>query len=260
MGSSVFKPLALDQQTIVITGATQGIGLYTAKIAAHLGAKVVMSSGNRDELKRSSYRLLEQGLKVHTVLTDVTRMEDQSRLMNETLNCFGQIDTWINSESRSISDPILIPHLENEKELFDVNFWGCRIGSSIAIEAMGQRGGTLINIGSEVSVTTDPLHGIYSASKRSIKSFTNSLRVEVKDRKLPVEICLVRPTAELKVTAEAIIKCAVHPRRDVYVGGPARLSAILDTFFPGVIDIVSESKMKELRGVSGKMLRHYKRN
>ncbi|HXH76252.1 MAG TPA: SDR family oxidoreductase [Bacteriovoracaceae bacterium] len=265
MSKPNFKPLPLDQQTLVITGASSGIGLATAKMAAERGAKVVMASRNGEELQRRVDEITEAGGKAIAVMADVSKMEDLSRLRDKALESFGQIDTWINNAGVSLYGYLMDSSMQDERKIFETNFWGTRMGSCIAVEEMSEKGGTLINMGSEVSVAAEPLLGMYSASKHAIKAFTDSLRSELKDRNIPVEVCLIRPTAidipfadrgrpsipepayDPDIAAEAILKCAVNPQRDVYVGGPARLSAILDTFFPRIKDIVSESRMKDLR-------------
>lgn len=241
----------------MITGASSRVGLTTAKLAAERGANVVMAARNGEELRKSADEMTARGWKVLYIAADVSKAEDLTRIKDETLAAFGKIDTWINNAGVSLNGYLMESDLEEERRLFEVNFWSTRIGSSIAVEAMKERGGTLINMGSETSSAAQPLLGIYSASKHAVKGFTDALRVELKDRSIPVEVCLIRPTAieipyaehgaDPEVAAEAILKCAVTPQRDVYVGGPARLSVILDTFFPKVKDIVSESRMKELR-------------
>lgn len=265
MPNSSFKPLPLKRQTIVITGATSEIGLATARLAAGRGASVVIAARNGSELQKSANEMTARGWKVLPVVADVSKIEDLTRIRDEALTAFGKIDTWINNAGVSLYGYLMESDPVEERSLFEINFWGTRMGSSIAVEVMREKGGTLINMGSEASSAAQPLLGIYSASKHAVKGFTDALRVELKDRSIPVEVCLVRPTViespkaslpspvyDPDVAAEAILKCAVTPQRDVYVGGPARLSAILDTFFPKVKDIVSESRMKELRMGTGK--------
>lgn len=272
MSKSKFKPKDIQEQTIVITGASSGIGLATAKLAAKKGANVVLSSRNDKDLKKCVEEIKADGGNAISIVADVSQMEDLCHLRDLAIATYGSIDTWINNAGTSIVGYLLDADLEEERKLFETNFWGARMGSRIAVEVMSKQGGTLINLGSEVSVATMPLLGMYSASKHALKAFTESLRSELRDRDIPVEVCLVRPTAidtpfpdhatnrldhgepslppllySPEIAAEAILKCAVSPQRDVYVGGPARLSAILDTFFPALKDLYAESQMKELK-------------
>lgn len=267
-----FKPKALSDQTIVITGASSGIGLATAFLAAKKGANVVMAARNGEALDEAVKKIVKEGGKAIAITTDVSNESEMTHLKNKVIEKFGSIDTWVNNAGTSIYGYLLDSNLEEEKKLFETNFWGARIGSILAVEAMKENGGVLINLGSEVSVAAQPLLGMYSASKHALKAFTDALRSELRDCDIPVEVCLVRPTAidtpfpqhglnrldegepalpapmyHPDVAAEAILKCAENPQRDVYVGGPARLSAILDTFFPKVKDMMAETKMKELK-------------
>lgn len=272
MAKLSFTPKPIKQQTIVITGASSGIGLATAKMAANRGANVVMVARSEEALEKCAAEILRTGGKALAIVADMSKAEDISRVKDETLRRFNQINTWINNAGVSIYGYLMDASLEDERQLFETNFWGARIASQLAVEAMQKEGGTLINIGSEVSVAAQPFLGMYSASKHALKAFTDALRSELRDQKIPVAVCLVRPTAintpfpvhaanklregepslpeplyDPDVAAAAILKCAENPQRDIYVGGPARLSAILDTFFPEIKDIVSETRMKDLR-------------
>jgi short-subunit dehydrogenase len=263
---------AISEQVIVLTGATSGIGLATARMAAERGAKVVLSSRNEDELRALTEDIRQKGGEAIFVKVDVTKFEDLMRLRDEALKAFGRIDTWINNAGTSLYGYLMDTPIEDERQLFETNFWGTRLGCQVAVDCMKQSGGTIINLGSEVSVAAQPLLGIYSATKHAVKAMTEALRSELRDRDIPIEVSLVRPTAidtpfaehatnDLKVgepslpsplyspdvAAEAILKCAENPQRDVYVGGPAKLSAIIDTFFPQVKDMVAETRMKEMK-------------
>lgn len=249
VGKQVIRPI--DEQVIVITDAASRIGSAIAKLATQKGAKVVLGARNRDDLDELADEINSFPGKAVAVTTDVTKLQDIINLKNKAIAKFGRIDTWINNAGSSAYGYLLDSDLEDERKLFETNFWGTRYGSQVASESMSKDGGVLINMGSEVSVAAQPLLGIYSATKQAIKAFTDSLRSELRDKDIPIEVCLLRPASitddHPEETASAILKCAESPQRDVYVGGPARLSAILDTFFPQVKDMVAETKMKELK-------------
>lgn len=272
MSQNKFKPKKLNDQTLVITGASSGIGMATALLAAEKGCNIVLAARDLEQLEYVRDEVTKKGGNAIVVETDVSKYEDILNLRDRALEKFGGIDTWINNAGTSMFGYLLDADLEEERKVFETNFWGARIGSNLAVEAMKDKGGVLINLGSEVSVAAQPLLGIYSATKHALKAFTDALRSEIRDRGIPVEVCLIRPTAidtpfaqhatdrlpdgepalpspiyHPNVAAEAILKCAENPQRDVYVGGPARLSAIIDTFFPQVKDMMAESRMKELK-------------
>jgi NAD(P)-dependent dehydrogenase (short-subunit alcohol dehydrogenase family) len=74
---------------------------------------------------------------------------------------------------------------EDLRRLFETNFWGVVYGSRIAVDNLRERGGALINLGSETSDAAVPLQGIYSASKRAVKGFTDAMRMELKLTNFP---------------------------------------------------------------------------
>jgi short-subunit dehydrogenase len=270
------KPI--KNQTMVITGASSGIGLATALMAARQGAQVVISSRNAEDLRRIARRLNEEeGLKVYAVPADVTRFEDILHLRQQAEAKFGPIDTWINNAGISIYGPLLDIPEEEERQLFETNFWSIRHGCKVAVEALRENGGTLINIGSEVSQRSIPLQGMYAASKHAMKAYTDALRIELKKQNVAIAVCLIRPAAinslyadhavnhlnqgapslpdpcyHPDVAAKAILACAEKPRRDVYVGGPSRLYAILDIFLPALVDKLMVEKMfrQQTRGTT----------
>lgn len=270
MSKSRMKPI--NEQVIVLTGASSGIGLATAKMAAERGAKVVLSSRNEDELRAATEDIRQKGGDAVFVVVDVSKYDDLIRLRDEAIKAYGRVDTWVNNAGTSLFGYLMETPIEDERKLFETNFWGTRMGCQVAVDCMKQSGGTIINLGSEVSVSAQPLLGIYSATKHAVKAMTEALRSELRDCNIPIEVTLIRPTAidtpfaehaknnldegepslpsplySPDVCAEAILKNAENPQRDVYVGGPAKLSAILDTFFPQVKDMVAETRMKELK-------------
>jgi short-subunit dehydrogenase len=254
-----FKPRPIEQQVVVITDAISGIGFATAELAAQKGARVVLAARNEDELNKIAQHLEQKGASILPVVCDVRQEADLKNLCDKTRASFGVIDAWINNAGLSLYGYLLDSENEKERDLFETNFWGTLLGSKLAIKEMQERGGVLINLGSEVSVAAQPLLGIYSATKHAVKAITEALRIELRDRQIPIEVCLIRPTAidtpfadhAKDLAAESIVHCLESPQRDVYVGGPAKMLAILDTFLPHVKDIFSESQMKDLKKVNG---------
>ena len=139
---------------------------------------------------------------------------------------------------------------------------------------MKDRGGVLINIGSEVSDIAIPLQGIYSASKHAVLGYTDALRMELEHDKIPISVTLVKPSAintpyveharnymdeaptlpppiyGPEVVADAILRCAVKRVREVTVGGGGRATAVLGMVAPRTMDLYMERAM-----FSGKMSR-----
>ena len=187
------KPI--KDQVIVITGASSGIGLATARMAARRGARVVLAARNHDDLGGVTYEIIRNGGKAIAVVADVADPAAVDRIGETALLEFGRIDTWVNNAGLSIYGKLTAVPLKDKRRLFDVNFWGVVHGCRTAIHLMRDRGGVLINIGSEVSDVAIPLQGIYSASKHAVKGYTDALRMELEHDRIPIAVTLVKPSA-----------------------------------------------------------------
>jgi len=157
----------LKDQTIVITGATSGIGLATARMAARAGASVVLSGRSAEALESVCEEIEAAGGKAAAVVADVSNPEDVRRLAEEAVRRFGGFDTWVNNAGVSIYGNVFDIPIEDQRKLFETNYWGVVTGSSAALQHLKGKGtgGAIINVGSVVSDRAFPLQGVYSASK-----------------------------------------------------------------------------------------------
>ncbi|HEU5050025.1 MAG TPA: SDR family oxidoreductase [Gemmatimonadales bacterium] len=234
------------EQTLIITGASSGIGLATARLAGRRGARVVMVARGEDALRRAAVKVREDGGTAIIVPGDVARPEDMVRVADEARREFGGFDTWVNSAAVALYGRLDEIPLEDKRKLFDINFWGTVHGCRAALAELRRRGGTIINIGSMLSDLSIPLQGIYAASKHAIKAYTTALRMELEKEGAPVSVTLVKPGATdtpyyeharnymehaptppppvyaPEAVARAILACAEHPTREIVVGGAAR--------------------------------------
>jgi short-subunit dehydrogenase len=192
---------------------------------------------------------------------DVGSRDDVEHLVQVALLHFGRIDTWINDAGVAIYGRLDAVSEADSRRLFDTNFWGVANGSPAALPEQRKSGGALISVGSEVSDAVLPLQGMYSASKRAVKGFTDALRIEVEELdQSAVTITLIQPTAlntpypqharnymdrEPKLpspqidpedVAEAILEAAVHGGRDITAGTVAKLDTLASKVMPSVAD------------------------
>src|SRR5215216_5063257 len=251
----------IEDQVVVITGASSGIGLATAKMAAERGARVVLAARDADGLASARVEIEGSGpgRRAITVIADVAVFEDVRSIARRAVEAFGGFDTWINNAGVSIYGPIEEVPVEDARRLFDVNYWGMVHGSLTAVAHLKDHGGALINIGSVTSDRAIPLQGHYSASKHAIKAFTDALRMEIEKEEAPISVTLIKPGAidtpfpeharnymeaepkhpppvyDPSVVAEAILFCAEHARRDLIVGGGGKMTAAMDSV-PRVAD------------------------
>lgn len=256
------KPL--HEQVIVLTGASSGIGLATAQLAAERGAKLVLVSRSEQTLKALCEQIESSGGKAIHVVADVADRSQMDAAARAAADRFGRIDTWINDAGVSIYGRLDEVSEADSRRLFDTNFWGVVNGSLAALPYLRKQGGALINLGSEVSDAVVPLQGMYSASKHAVKGFTDALRVEVEAvDKAPVSITLIQPTAvntpypeharnymdrEPKLptpmieplrVAEAILRAATEGGRAVKVGAMSKLNTTLSKAVPALGDKLS---------------------
>lgn len=257
----------LENQVMVITGATSGIGLVTARRAAERGARVVLCSRNEAELRETVATIEQSGGTARSVVADVANQEEVERLAATAVEEFGALDTWVNNAGVSFYGRLTEVAIEDMRRLFEVNFWGTVYGARAAIPRLRGSGGALINLGSIVSDRAIPLQGAYAASKHAVKGFTDALRMELEEEAAPISVTLIKPSAidtpyfehaknymavepkppapvyAPEVVANAILRAAEHPVRDITIGGGGRLLSALGTALPRLTDIYMERAM-----------------
>jgi short-subunit dehydrogenase len=258
----------LSDQVIVITGASSGIGLVTARTAARRGARLVLAARNEAALRQLADEINAEGGQAIGVPADVGRETDVSTIARLALERFGGFDTWINNAGIGMYGDLLEIRTEDSRRLFDTNFWGVVYGSLEAARHLRTRennhAGAIINIGSEVSDRAVLQLGMYSASKHAVKGFTDALRMELEAEQAPITVTLVKPGAtntpfpehaqnymeeeptlpapvyDPQVVADVILHCAEHPLRDVYASGSAAQNAFMGGLAPRLTDWMME--------------------
>jgi len=257
------KPL--NEQIIVITGASSGIGLATAKLAAERGAKVVLAARTREALAQAVDEIKQAGGEAMFVEADVGDRDAVERIAAQAEARYGAIDTWVNDAGVMIFGPMEQVEEADARRLFDTNFWGMVHGSLAAVRRLRQSGGALINIGSVESDRAFPLQGFYAASKHAVKGFTDALRTELEADGAPVSVTLIKPASigtpmpqhAMDLTgseprfpppvydpgevAATILRAAQVPTRDAFVGGAGRAMSALGHRAPRLMDWISET-------------------
>lgn len=261
----------LAEQAIVITGASSGIGLVTARMAARQGAKLVLAARSEDALRQLSNEIEADGGRAVTVVADVGHEDDVRRIARAAFENFGGFDTWVNNAGVSIYGRVLDVSMEDHRQLFETNYWGLVHGSRIAAEHLRTRGGAIINVGSSLSDRAIPLQGTYCASKHAVKGYTDALRMELEEEGAPISVTLIKPSAidtpykdhaknylpvepqnpppvySPETVAEAILYSAEHPERDVFVGVGGKAMSLGGKYAPRLTDKVMEAALFDIQ-------------
>ncbi|WP_049893233.1 SDR family oxidoreductase [Natronococcus jeotgali] len=263
-GETETGPKPLAEQVVVITGASSGIGLTTARMAADRGARVVLAARSEDALREAVAEIESEGGDATYVVADVSDREDVRGIARVAEETYGGVDTWINGAAVSIYGRLEEIPVERMREQFDTNVWGLLYGSLEALEVL-EAGGTIVNVGSIVSDRSIVLQGSYSASKHAVKAFTDALRMELEDADRAVNVTLVKPAAidmpypqhaenymdeaatvpapvyAPDAVARAILHAAEHPQREVTVGGGGKGFTLLGTYAPKLMDTLMKA-------------------
>ena len=257
------KPL--DEQVIVITGASSGNGLATAYAAVERGAKVVLVARNREALERIAEELRSKGGEVATCAIDVADDGSAEKIAKVAIREFGGFDTWVNDAA--VSDYGTLEQIgETEhRRIFDVNYFGALKGSLVALNHLRRRGGgAIINVGSVLSDRALICQVPYSATKHALRAFTEGLRMDIDREGLPISVTLIKPGAihtpfpeharnhmnapptlpqivyDPDLVADAILFAAENPKRQIYVGGQGFTMSLLARLFPRATDRLME--------------------
>jgi NAD(P)-dependent dehydrogenase (short-subunit alcohol dehydrogenase family) len=264
------KPL--HEQVVVVTGASSGIGLATARLAAGRGARVLMVARDGAALERAAAEIRAHGGDAVPHVADVADQDGMRGAAEAAEREWGRIDTWVNNAGVSIYGPILEVPLDEQRRLFETDYWGVVIGSLVAAGHLRRRGGALINIGSVLSDRAILWQGPYSAAKHAVKGFTDALRMELEADGIPISVTLVKPgTIDTgfeeharnrlpvepvnpppvyapEVVARAVLHAAEHPVRDLFVGGGGRMISLFGTIAPRLTDMLMERFMPSAYG------------
>lgn len=265
------KPLA--DQVIVITGASSGIGLVTARTAARAGASVLMVARSENVLRDLVAGLQAEGCRVEAKAADVGDARGVQAAAAYAVETFGRIDTWINDAGSAIYGKVLDTPLDEQERLFRTNYFGVVNGCVAAVPHL-MSGGALITVGALASDVPGPPMGVYSATKQATRAYVEALRMELAADGVPISVTLVKPAGidtpigqhaenhgeanrmeageaqipppvyDPQLVADAILDCAVHPRREITVGGVGRAQVLFSQHFPGLYEWLAPHLVK----------------
>ena len=188
--SPMLRPMRVDGQVAVVTGAGRGIGAGCALALAEAGAEVVAMSRTTGEIERIVATIQDSGGTAQAVTCDVT----DTGAMRSVFDDIGPIDILVNNAGTAVGSSLVDLRAEDLDTMLSLN---CRaavlVAQSAARTMIGNGGGVIINLSSTFGKNGRPNNSVYSATKHFIEGFTKSIAVELADE--GIRVVAVGPTA-----------------------------------------------------------------
>lgn len=162
-------------KVIIITGASSGIGLASARLFASFGARLVLAARRVEVLENEASKM---NCQVLCVKADVSVQEDCRNLIEKAVERFGRIDILVNNAGVSMRAMFRDLDLKVIKSLMDINFWGTVYCTKYALPYLLQSQGSVVGVISIAGFAGLPGRTGYSSSKYAIRGFLDTLRIE----------------------------------------------------------------------------------
>ena len=248
-------------RTVVITGASAGVGRATARAFGARGARVGLVARSADALEHAAEEIRAAGGQAIALPTDVSDFSQVEEAAERVERELGPIDVWVNDAMATTFGRVWELDPSELRRATEVTYLGGVHGSMAALARMRPRdAGVIVNVGSALAYRAIPLQSAYCASKFALRGFTDSLRTELMAEKSNVRVTMVhlpglntpqftwvrnhlpkrpRPVAPVfapEVAAEGIVFAAGTKRREVWVGGMTVAVILGNKLFPGLAD------------------------
>jgi 3-oxoacyl-[acyl-carrier protein] reductase len=184
----------LTGKVAVVTGASKGIGEAIAQELAKDGASVIVNySTSAQGAEAVVAKIVAQGGKAKAVRADVSKPAEAKQLVDAAVSQFGRVDILVNNAGVYEFLPLHQITEQHFDRMFDLNVRGLLFATQAAAAAIGDQGGSIINIGSMASQAPPPGASVYSATKSALDAITRSLAAELGARKILVNAVLPGP-------------------------------------------------------------------
>jgi len=171
----------IEGKVVVITGASSGLGEATARYLSAKGATVVLGARRADRINSLAGELTKNGKKALAIATDVTKVDQVKRLVDEAVKAFGRIDVIINNAGLMPQSRLELLKIDEWDQMIDVNIKGVLYGIAAALPYMQkQKSGHVINVSSVAGHKVRAGGAVYSATKTAVRVLSEGLRQEVK--------------------------------------------------------------------------------
>ena len=249
-------------KTVVITGASAGIGRAAARLFGARGDRVGLIARGTDGLEGTVRDVQAAGGTALALPADVADYEQVDAAAEQTEKEFGPIDVWVNVAFTSVFAPFQEISPEEFRRVTEVTYLGFVHGTMAALARMRPReSGAIVQVGSALGERSIPLQSAYCGAKHAINGFTSSLRCELLHEKSGVHVTLVQmpavntpqfswvrsrlprhaqpvpPIYQPEVAARGVVYAADHPNRREYLVGSSTVATVAaNRVVPALLD------------------------
>ena len=186
------KEKRLDQQVVIVTGASAGIGEAGVRMLAREGATIVLVARRKARLDQLKQEIEAGGGRALAVEADITSAEDRRRIVRETLSAFGRIDALVNNAGYGQRGPIELVPVEAIRRNFETNLFSLIALTQLIIPIMREKGsGRIVNISSVAGRIASPLSSVYDATKHALEAVSDGLRGEL--AQFGIKVVIIEP-------------------------------------------------------------------
>jgi short-subunit dehydrogenase len=248
-------------ETVVITGASAGVGRATAHAFAARGARIGLIARGTQGLEAAAAEVEKMGGKALVLPLDVADAAALDAAADQVENHFGPIDIWVNCAMATIFAPFHRISPDEYRRATEVIYLGFVYGTMAALKRMRPRNrGTIVQVGSALSYRAVPLQSPYCGAKFAIRGFTQSLHSELLHDGVDIHLTMVQmpalntpqfdwarnkmsrrpqpvpPIFQPEIVADAIVYAAHSRRREVWVGRSSVQAIVATKIFPGLLN------------------------
>jgi NAD(P)-dependent dehydrogenase (short-subunit alcohol dehydrogenase family) len=251
----------IEDQVVVVFGASSGIGRETALRFAERGARVVVAARGEPGLDSLVEEIRQKGGQAIAVPAEASNFEQVQAVANRAVETYGRIDTWVQLPSVTVYAPFEQTSPEEFKRIFEVDLLGQAYAAQVALPYLKSgEAGAFIGVSSVEAEQSLPYHSAYAAAKHGVEGLLDALRMEMREEdaavsitnimpasintpffadartKLGVEPRGIPPVYEPSVVADTILYAAEHPVREMVAGGAGQFVISLRRLAPGLSD------------------------
>ena len=255
------KPV--EEQVVVLMGASSGIGRESALRFARKGTRVVVSARGEEGLDSLVQEIRGKGGEAIAVTADTSKFDQVKAVADRAVEEYGRLDSWVHLAAVGLFATFEQTTPEEFERVIDVNLMGQVYGAMAALPHIKREGrGALIHISSVEAKRSFPLHSAYGASKHGIDGFLEALRVELRHEGWPISVTQVMPATintpffdkgrsklgvkavgippiyEPGTVADTILYAAENPARDLVCGGAAQALILNQRLSPRMLDAI----------------------